>query len=141
MHREISELLGIDPLSREVQLVRRQNRNDRTTLEQLISIRREKFPDTSEFAERIGVSKEAIEYFEDSPLEVSLKFVQFYALGVNVEIRHELTDLDAESNADSFIQRAREDERALEAAKWGPEISRFVRKGAEAIVAAGRNNV
>lgn len=96
MCREISELLGIDPLSPEVQLVRRQNHNDDTTLEQLISIRREKFPDTSEFAELIGVSKESVESFEDCPLEASIKFVQFYALGVNVEISHELTDIDEE---------------------------------------------
>lgn len=139
-HSEISTILGIDPLSPEVQLARRQNRNDRATLEQLISIRREKFPNTAEFAESIGVSQEAVELFESQPFEASIKFVQFYALGVNTEISHELTDIDAELNADSFIQRAREDERALEAAKWGPEISRFVRKGAEAIVAAGRNN-
>lgn len=130
MHREISELLGIHPLSPEVQLVRRQNRNDRTTLEQLISIRREKFPDTSEFAERIGVSKEAIENFEDCPLEASIKFVQFYALGVNVEISHELTDIDAELNADSYIQRARDNEAAMEAANWGSGFFRFAVKNA-----------
>lgn len=133
MHREISELLGIDPLSREVQLVRRQNRNDRTTLEQLISIRREKFPDASEFAELIGVSKESIESFEDFPLEASIKFVQFYALGVNVEISHELTDIDAELNADSYIQRARDDEAALEAANWESPISRLLVKNAVAM--------
>lgn len=124
-HREISTILGIDPLSPEVQLVRRQNRNDRATLEQLISIRREKFPDTAEFAESIGVSEEAIEDFENFPFEVSIKFVQFYALGVNVEITHELTDIDAELTADLYIQRTRDAERAMEAANWFPNTSRF----------------
>lgn len=133
-HSEISTILGIDPLSPEVQLARRQNRNDRATLEQLISIRREKFPNTAEFAESIGVSQEAVELFESQPFEASIKFVQFYALGVNTEISHELTDIDAERSADLYIQRARDDEAALEAANWESRISRLLVKNAVAMV-------
>lgn len=83
-------MFGIDPMSEEVQLVRRQNRNDNDTLDQLILRREEKFPDLESFAAEIGMDPQVVADFEKRPNEASIRFLQMYALGLGVEIQHRI---------------------------------------------------
>jgi|GEM_PF-3125225 len=90
MRNEVAEMFGIDPMSEEVQLVRRQNRNDNDTLDQLILRREEKFPDLESFAAEIGMDPQVVADFEKRPNEASIRFLQMYALGLGVEIQHKV---------------------------------------------------
>ncbi len=90
MRNEVAEMFGIDPMSEEVQLVRRQNRNDNDTLDQLILRREEKFPDLESFASEIGMAPQVVADFEERPNEASIRFLQMYALGLGVEIQHRI---------------------------------------------------
>ena len=90
MRNEVAEMFGIDPMGEEVQLVRRQNRNDNDMLEHLILLREAKFPRLKDFAEEIGFDEKFVSDFEDQPTSASIRFLQMYALGLGVEIQHKV---------------------------------------------------
>lgn len=139
-HVEFAELLGLDPNDVEVQLARRQNHNDGKLLDRLIELRRENFPNVRDFAESIGVSGETIEDFEASPVQATVEFLQFYVLGLAVEVKHEIV---GDKSADEFHlkrERARKDEEVFRATNWRPETLSAGQTGAAKILVAGRNN-
>lgn len=90
MKNEVAQLFGIDPMGDEVSLVRRQNRNDDDLLEEMILLRQQKFPILTDFAAEIGFDEKVVSEFEDCPTEASIRFLQMYALGLGIEIRHKV---------------------------------------------------
>mgnify|MGYP002711913772 CR=1 FL=1 len=130
LYQELSEILDIDGEDAAVQLARRQNRNDKTIFDQLINIRRELFPNAEEFAREIGIREEELERFETSPSEFSVKFLQFYALGLRTEIRHALIQTDRKTYSANAGHDEQQFEDALAGANWLPSTLSAARQGA-----------
>lgn len=130
LYKELSEILDIDGEDAAVQLARRQNRNDNTIFDQLISIRRELFPIAKEFAREIGIEQEELERFETNPSEFSVKFLQFYALGLRTEIKHALIQKGRKTYSEIAGHDEQKFEDAIASANWLPSTLSAARQGA-----------